>query len=285
MNILSCCLWEQRSEAGPGWRNTLQETLAKLKASEITSYNCSRARSICWWSRLWALTGVWSPAAPRVQNLSPSINAHPWDKRPGYVAAGQRLLLSGKLCSSPGHSHVISRSTASPQEKAVASAGAPPPPSPARPRPQRLSCSFTPTRNAVVLPILHHHVLTLKITCGCRSATCPRLSEPGCRQQQAAMGCAPLQIKLYALKQGTDKPIFHSRNVFICLISAEWLPALKMGVPAQHRCQTLGWASATCWWPVSIPSSTGPSYWGFSKSSMNSILFPQTSPKLGKQHP
>lgn len=135
MNILSHCLWEQRSEAGPGWRNTLQETLVKLKVSKIISYNCSRARSICWWSLLWALTGVWLPATPRVQNLFPSINACWWEKRPGYVTAGQWLLLSGKTCSFPGHSHVLSRPTASPQEKAVASAWAAPPPPPAQPQP------------------------------------------------------------------------------------------------------------------------------------------------------
>lgn len=95
-----------------------------------------------------------------------------------------------------------------------------PPPPPARPRPQRLSCSFARAGNAAGLPSLHHCILTLKITHGCGSARCLQLCEPGCRQQQAARGCTSLQMKLYALKQGTDKPIFHSRNAFICLISA-----------------------------------------------------------------
>lgn len=91
---------------------------------------------------------------------------------------------------------------------------------------QWLSCAHAV--NAAVLPILHHRILALKITPGCRSATCPWLCGPGCRQQQAAVGCASLWIKLYTLKQGADKPIFCSRTLVICLISAKWLPVLKI---------------------------------------------------------
>jgi len=54
------------------------------------------------------------------------------------------------------------------------------------------------------------------------------LCEPGCRQRQAAARRASLRIKPYALKQGADKPLFHSGTVFICLLPAKRLPVLKI---------------------------------------------------------